>query len=170
VSGSDSPAGDRPPSYADIDLDDLDDLGAGDGTGDDADAEAGAMSVDREGREGREDLEDREGREGREDLEGREGREDRELREFREFREFRELREDTRLGSEGRQRGAGGHSAGVEPRSVSAINDIFLYVFSGLLLLFLIEQAIQLGAAIGAARAASVARADIVPDCFHVFR
>lgn len=38
------------------------------------------------------------------------------------------------------------------PMRDGGINDIFMYVFSGLLLIFLIEQAIQLGAAIGASR------------------
>lgn len=39
-----------------------------------------------------------------------------------------------------------------EATRAGGINDIFMYVFSGLLLIFLIEQAIQLGAAIGASR------------------
>ncbi len=71
----------------------------------------------------------------------------------------------------GYNHGAASHRehGGIEPRSVSSTNDIFLYVFSGLLLLFLIEQAIQLGAAIGAARAASVVDVEFGPRCVEIF-
>ena len=65
--------------------------------------------------------------------------------------------------------GPGAHEvSGLEARSVSGTNDIFLYVFSGLLLLFLVEQAVQLGAAIGAARAAHIPSFGAAAGCFKI--